>query len=49
MRDKRNDEAYLDASLKDLKKKIFKNPKYDSKADKDDLNGMDFTSNKEEN
>ena len=49
LHEKRKDDPKLDDSLKDIEKKMFKNPKYDTGADNIiNLNSMDFTTDREE-
>ena len=52
LHEKRKDDPKLDESLKDIEKKMFKNPKFDSKGgftgETINLNSMDFTTEREE-
>ena len=52
LHEKRKDDPKLDDSLKDIEKKMFKNPKYDQKfdplANTINLNSMDITTEREE-
>ena len=50
LHEKRKDDRELDDSLKDIEKKMFKNPKYDTGGADNiiNLNSMDFTTDREE-
>ena len=44
--ERKNDDSYYEESLKDLKSKIYKNPKYEKNGDKFDFNSKDLTTDK---
>ena len=48
LHEKRKDDPELDNSLKDIEKKMFKNPKYDLNGGQLNFNSMDLTTEREE-
>ena len=48
LHEKRKDDPNLDNSLKDIEKKMFKNPKYDLNGGQLNFNSMDLTTEREE-
>ena len=44
--ERKNDDSYYEESLKDLKSKIYKNPKYEQNGDKFDFNSKDLTTDR---
>ena len=48
LHEKRKDDPNLDSSLKDIEKKMFRNPKYDLNGGQLNFNSMDLTTEREE-